>query len=143
MKKARSTEYHRKAYDLPSTTGLIEYLHATAGAPTKQTWLTAIKAGNFRSWPGLASTNVTRYCPADAEATIMGHMTKNPKGIWSTRTAITDAACDAAYEAACAAIYTTQSEYDIAYAAAFEPQVCKEVHIFDIALETLSADDCG
>ena len=72
----------------------------------------------------------------------MVHMTQNPKGIWSTQTAITDAACDAANEAARAAIYTTEPEYNSACAAAFEPQLCSKVHIFDIALETLFTDDC-
>jgi hypothetical protein len=73
----------------------------------------------------------------------MGHMNQNPKGIRSTWTAITDASIDALYEAACAAIYTTQAEYNITYAAAFKPQVCNKVHIFDVALETLYTDDCG
>jgi hypothetical protein len=73
----------------------------------------------------------------------MGHMNQNPKGIRSTWTAITDASSDALYEAACAAIYTTQAEYNITYAAAFKPQVCNKVHIFDVALETLYTDDCG
>ena len=59
----------------------------------------------------------------------MGNMTQNRKGIRSTWIAIMDAACDAAYEATCAAIYTTQAEYNIAYTAAFKPQVWNKVHI--------------
>ena len=39
LKVTRSSEYKRKAYDLPSTAALIEYLHATAGSPAKQTWV--------------------------------------------------------------------------------------------------------
>jgi len=34
----RSTEYHRRAYDLPSTRNLIEYLHCVAGSPKKSTF---------------------------------------------------------------------------------------------------------
>ena len=34
-------------YELPSTAQSIRYLHAAAGFPTKQTWLKAIRAGNF------------------------------------------------------------------------------------------------
>ena len=30
-----STKYHRRAYDLPSTKNLIEYLHCTVGSPVK------------------------------------------------------------------------------------------------------------
>ena len=36
------------AMDLPSI------YHATAGSPVKSTWLVAIKAGNYSSWPGLS-----------------------------------------------------------------------------------------
>ena len=45
----RSTEYHRRAYDLPSTKNLIEYLHCTAGSPVKSSFLQAVKAGNYRN----------------------------------------------------------------------------------------------
>jgi hypothetical protein len=32
---------------------LINYLHAACFSPVKSTWITAIKNGNFLSWPGL------------------------------------------------------------------------------------------
>jgi hypothetical protein len=32
---------------------LINYLHAACFSPVKSTWITAIKNGNFTSWPGL------------------------------------------------------------------------------------------
>ena len=51
---ARSTEYHRRAYDLPSTKNLIEYLHCACGSPKKSTFQQAVKAGNYRSFPGLS-----------------------------------------------------------------------------------------
>ena len=41
------------AYDLPSSTALIRYHHATAGFPVKETWCKAIAKGNYKSWPGL------------------------------------------------------------------------------------------
>ena len=41
------------AYDLPSVDALVRYFHAAAGFPVRDTWLKAIKAGNYRSWPGL------------------------------------------------------------------------------------------
>ena len=41
------------AYDMPSVEALIRYFHAAAGFPVRDTWLKAIKSGNFDSWPGL------------------------------------------------------------------------------------------
>ena len=79
-----STEHHRKAYDLPSTKALIEYLHLTIGSPVKSTLQTAVARGNFRSFPGLTPTNIARYCPDKATPTIMGHMTQAQQGLRST-----------------------------------------------------------
>lgn len=47
------------AHDLPSVLALVHYLHAAAGFPVKSTWLAAIKAGNFASWPGLTYANAS------------------------------------------------------------------------------------
>ena len=51
------------AYDLPSVEALIRYFHAEAGFPVRDTWIRAIKAGNFDLWPGLTYQNATKYCP--------------------------------------------------------------------------------
>ena len=84
---ARISEFHRKAYDLPSTRKLVEYLHCTAGSPVKSQFLKAVKAGNFKSFPGLSVANVSRYCPLQATPTVLGHMTQVPQGLRSsTRT---------------------------------------------------------
>ena len=40
-------------YELPSTEKIVRYLHACAGFPTKTTWIKAIRAGNFATWPHL------------------------------------------------------------------------------------------
>jgi hypothetical protein len=32
---------------------LCDYLHQAAGHPVKKTWLAAIKAGEYATWPGL------------------------------------------------------------------------------------------
>ena len=45
------------AHDLPSVGSLVRYLHAATGFSVKSTWLTAIKAGNYASWPGLTYAN--------------------------------------------------------------------------------------
>ena len=72
------------AYDLPTVEALIRYFHAAAGYPVRSTWLTAISAGNYSSWPWLTLTNATKYCPS-ATATIMGHLVQKRQGVWSTK----------------------------------------------------------
>eukprot|EP00804_Cyclotella_cryptica_P026695 CCRYP_007932-RA/>CCRYP_007932-RA protein AED:0.24 eAED:0.21 QI:0/0/0/1/1/1/2/0/661 len=52
--------------------------------PVKSTWLAAIKAGNYASWPGLTYANAARHCP-DSTKTIKGHLTQTRKGIRSTK----------------------------------------------------------
>ncbi len=61
------------AHDLSSVGALIHYLHAAAGFPVKSTWLAAIKAGNYSSWPGLTYAN--------ASISIARTATKPSKGI--------------------------------------------------------------
>ena len=51
------------AYDLLSVAVLIRYFHAETGYPVRSTWLTAISAGNYSSWPGPTLTNTTKCCP--------------------------------------------------------------------------------
>jgi hypothetical protein len=41
------------AHDNSNKKDLIDYLHAACFSPVKSTWITAIKNGNFSSWPGL------------------------------------------------------------------------------------------
>eukprot|EP00956_Cyclotella_meneghiniana_P042677 scaffold249030_cov93-Cyclotella_meneghiniana.AAC.1 len=72
------------AHDLPSVGALVHYLHATAGFPVKATWLAAIKAGNYSSWPGLTYANASKYCPSSDE-TIKGHLAQVRQGIRSTK----------------------------------------------------------
>ena len=72
------------AYDLPSVQALVRYYHAAAGFPVRATWLDAIKAGNYESWPGLTYNNAARYCP-NALPTLKGHMVQGRKGVRSTR----------------------------------------------------------
>jgi hypothetical protein len=31
----------------------VHYLHAAAGFPVKESWIDAIKAGNYTTWPGI------------------------------------------------------------------------------------------
>lgn len=72
------------AYDLPSVRALVIYLHAAAGFPVRDTWLSAIKAGNYDSWPGLTYNNAARYCPS-ADETLKGHFVQQRQGLRSTK----------------------------------------------------------
>ncbi len=68
-------EYERIAnmYDLPSVNQTIKYLHAAAGYPVIDTWIKAINAGNYTTWPGLTATAVRKHYPESHE-TQKGHM---------------------------------------------------------------------
>ena len=50
------------AYDLPRVEALVRYFHAWAIFPLRDTWLRAIKFGNYSSLPGLAYANAAKYC---------------------------------------------------------------------------------
>jgi hypothetical protein len=71
-------------YDLPSTEQAIRWILAVCGYPVKSTWLKAIKAGNFVSWPLLTEQNVSKYYPDTAE-TQKGHMNQARKNVRSTK----------------------------------------------------------
>jgi hypothetical protein len=48
---------------------LINYLHAACFSPVKSTWITAIKNGNFTSWPGLTEQAVEKYLSKSTSTT--------------------------------------------------------------------------
>ena len=45
----------------------MRYYHAAAGFPAKPTWLTAIKNGHYKTWPGLDRTMAAKYFPEAKE----------------------------------------------------------------------------
>ena len=51
------------AYNMPSEKELVRFLHAAAGFPVKSTWLAAIRAYNYATWPCLAYENTKTYHP--------------------------------------------------------------------------------
>ncbi len=71
-------------YDLPWIRQTVRYLHATAGFPTEETWIKAIKAGNYNTWPTITSQIVRRHFPESNE-TQQGHMKHQRQGVRSTR----------------------------------------------------------
>jgi hypothetical protein len=82
-------DHVQNVYDLPSVPSAIRYLHAAAGYPTKATWLKAIKAGNYASWPGVTVESVNTHFPESVE-TIKGHTKKQRQNVRSTKVADPD-----------------------------------------------------
>ncbi len=83
-KKEQAKERANNAYDLPSIKQTIRYLHAAAGFPVKDTWIKAIKARNFNTWPTITPKTVQCYFP-ESDETQKGHMKKQCQGVRSTR----------------------------------------------------------
>jgi hypothetical protein len=71
-------------FELPSTRQIILYHHASAGFPIKETFLDAIRAGNYATWPGLTVAVLHKYFP-DSDETQKGHMKGQHQGIRSTK----------------------------------------------------------
>jgi hypothetical protein len=63
---------------------LCDYLHRAAGHPVKKTWLAAIKAGEYATWPGLTYELVSKHLQ-NTEETAMGHLHKRRQNIRSTK----------------------------------------------------------
>ena len=61
LKQCQTGPVALNANNLLSVGTLVQYLHAAAGFLVKSTWITAIKAGNYASWLGLISANVSKY----------------------------------------------------------------------------------
>jgi hypothetical protein len=80
----QNTEKANKVYDLPSISQTVKYLHAAAGFPTEETWIKAIKAGNYATWPTITPSTVRRHFP-ESDETQQGHMKRQRQGVRSTR----------------------------------------------------------
>jgi hypothetical protein len=51
------------SYNLPSTIQRIRYFNAATGFRVESTWMQAIKAGNFVTWPRLTPKNSMETLP--------------------------------------------------------------------------------
>ena len=71
-------------HNLPSIFQIIKYHHAAAGYPVKDTWIKAINAGNYTTWPGLTSEAVRKHFP-ESDETQKGHMKRQRQGVRSTK----------------------------------------------------------
>ena len=63
---------------------IIAWYHAAAGYPTKPTWIKAIDAGFYATWPMLTSKAVRKHFP-ESEETAKGHMRRVKSGVRSTK----------------------------------------------------------
>jgi hypothetical protein len=84
VKSEKNTEQANNAYDLPSISQTVRYHHTSAGFPVADTWIKAIKAGNYNTWPTITPTAVQRHFPK-SNKTQKGHMKKQHQGVQSTK----------------------------------------------------------
>ena len=68
-----ATERANKVYDLPSIAQTVQYLHAATGFPVEETWIKAIKKGNYSTWPTITPAVVRRHF-LESDETQKGHM---------------------------------------------------------------------
>jgi hypothetical protein len=57
------------AHENSNQKDLINYLHAASFSHVKSTWITAIKNGNFTSWPGLTEHAVEKHLSKSTSTT--------------------------------------------------------------------------
>ena len=82
--KANSLETINVIFELPSARETFLWYHASAGFPTKATFIDAIRKGNYSTWPKLTVTLINRYFP-DSDERIKGHLKGQHQGICSTK----------------------------------------------------------
>jgi hypothetical protein len=70
-------------YKQRSISDTIAYLHAALFSPVKDTWISAIEAGNLAGWPALSPDSMRKYLNK-ADATVKGHMNQQRQNTWST-----------------------------------------------------------
>ena len=69
-------------------TELATYLHACCFSPVPNTFINAIKNGNFLSWPGLTANLISKMPPSINTA--KGHLNQEMAGLQSTKTPAID-----------------------------------------------------
>jgi hypothetical protein len=52
-KQHKKDESINSVYEISKVYDIMQYLHAAAGSPVPSTFVKAIKAGNFTTWPTL------------------------------------------------------------------------------------------
>jgi hypothetical protein len=72
------------AHDNSNQKDLINYLHSACFSPVKSTWITAIKNGNFSSWPGLTEHAVEKHL-SKSTSTAKGHLNQQIQNVRTTK----------------------------------------------------------
>jgi hypothetical protein len=83
-KKHKKDESINSVYEISKVYNRIQYLHAAAGSPAPSTFVKAIKAGNFTTWPTPTPEHVNKYLEK-SEATVKGHLNQTRKNVRSTK----------------------------------------------------------
>jgi hypothetical protein len=77
-------EFVNSVYELPNLEQVVAWYHAAAGYPTKTTWIKAIKAGFYTTWPQLTVKAVKKHYPETKEMP-KGHMKRVKSGVRLTK----------------------------------------------------------
>jgi hypothetical protein len=72
------------AHDNSNQKDLINYLHAACFSPVKSTWISAIKNGNFTSWPVLTEQAVEKHL-SKSTSTTKGHLNQQRQNARTTK----------------------------------------------------------
>ena len=75
-------------YEYNKKKGIITYIHKAAFSPVKSTWIQAINAGFYSSWPGLTVNLAEKHLPK-SPATIKGHQRQFRQHLRSTSSTTT------------------------------------------------------
>jgi hypothetical protein len=73
LSRTNKEEYIHNVYKLPSIEQTVRYLYASAGRPPEDTWVKAVRHGNYKLWPLIDTKNVRKYFP-ELEETQLGPM---------------------------------------------------------------------
>ncbi len=76
-------EYIHNVYELPSIGRMVRHLHMATGHPPEDTWVKAVRRGNYKLGPLINTKNVRKYFP-ELEETQLGHMQGQRQGLQST-----------------------------------------------------------
>jgi hypothetical protein len=83
------TEAINVDFDLPSACQTFLWYHVAAGFPVKETFIKAVRSGNYATWPKLTVNLIHKYMP-DSDETAEGHLKGQPQGIRSTKQRVVD-----------------------------------------------------